>query len=111
MARYAVVKDGIVSNIILYDGVSEFSVDGDVIVDDGNAYIGGAYADGSFTPAPIPEDVSTYSSRRRYAYGSIEDQLDMQYWQCIADFSTNPFVKSIISTNAFFSSNYNSFMY
>ena len=88
MARYAVVKDGIVSNIILYDGVSEFSADGDVIVDDGNAYIGGAYADGSFTPAPIPEDVSTYSSRRRYAYASIEDQLDMQYWDNVNSTTT-----------------------
>jgi hypothetical protein len=27
--------------------------------------------------------------------GFSQQQLDMQYWQCIADFSTNPFVKII----------------
>ena len=84
MARYAVVKDGIVSNIILYDGVSEFSVDGDVIVDDGNAYIGGAYAGGSFTPAPIPEDVSTYASNRKYEYPSVDD-LIVALWENVVE--------------------------
>ena len=84
MATYAIVKDGIVSNIVLYDGVSEFSVDGDLIVADGNAYIGGAYADGSFTPAPIPEDVSTYASNRRYEYPSIDD-LIVALWENVVE--------------------------
>ena len=73
MARYAIVKNGVVDNFIEYDGVSEFSVDGDLIVADGNAYMGGAYVNGVFTSAPIPEDVSTYSSNRRYEYPSIEE--------------------------------------
>jgi len=88
MARYAIVKNGVVDNFIEYDGVSEFSVDGDLIVADGNAYMGGAYVNGVFTSAPIPEDVSTYASNRRYAYASTGDQLDMQYWDSVNDTTT-----------------------
>ena len=84
MARYAIVKDGIVSNIVLYDGVSEFSVDGDLIVADGNACMGGAYSDGIFTPAPIPEDVSTYASKRRYEYPSVEE-LIVALWENVVE--------------------------
>jgi hypothetical protein len=84
MARYAIVKDGIVSNIVLYDGVGEFSVDGDLIVADENTYIGGAYADGVFAPAPIPEDVSTYASNRRYEYPSLDD-LIVALWEGVVE--------------------------
>ena len=84
MARYAIVKDGIVSNIVLYDGVGEFSVDGDLIVADENTYIGGAYADGVFAPAPIPEDVSTYASNRRYEYPSTDD-LIVALWENVVE--------------------------
>ena len=84
MARYAIVKNEIVNNIVEYDGVSEFSVDGDLIADDGNAYIGGSYSNGAFTPIPAPEDIATYSEKRQLEYPSIEecvhaildDQLD-----------------------------------
>ena len=37
--NYAIIKDNIVSNIVEWDGVSEFSVDGDIIAHD-ITYIG-----------------------------------------------------------------------
>jgi hypothetical protein len=57
MANYAVVKDGTVENIVIWDGVSEFSVDGaTLVVANSDARIGGTY-DGSFhyVEPPIPE--------------------------------------------------------
>ena len=56
--KYAIVKDSAVKNIIEWDGVSEFNVDGELIQADANAYIGGVYADGAFVarpPEPEPE--------------------------------------------------------
>lgn len=38
--------------------------------------LNGTYVDGVFGPAPVPD----YTVLRRSAYGSVEDQLDMIYW-------------------------------
>ena len=82
--NYAIIKDNIVSNIVEWDGVSEFSVDGDIIVCDENAYIGGAY-DNGFVARPVePSPEPTYDQLRKNEYPSIEecvhaildDQLD-----------------------------------
>ena len=57
MANYAVVKDGTVENIVIWDGEAEFSIDGaTLVVADSNARIGGTY-DGAFhfVEPPIPE--------------------------------------------------------
>jgi len=56
--NYAIINSGIVENIVEWDGVSEFNVDGVLVEADANAYIGGVYADGSFVarpPEPEPE--------------------------------------------------------
>ena len=56
--NYAIIKSGIVKNIIEWDGTSEYNVDGVLVEADTNAYIGGVYADGAFVarpPSPEPE--------------------------------------------------------
>lgn len=56
--NYAIIKSGIVKNIIEWDGTSEYNVDGVLVEADANAYIGGVYADSAFVarpPSPEPE--------------------------------------------------------
>jgi len=55
--KYAIVKDSLVTNIVEWDGSSEYAVDGELVEADANAYIGGTY-NGSFVarpPAPAHE--------------------------------------------------------
>jgi len=55
--NYAIVKDSIVTNIVEWDGSSDFPVDGELIQADKSAWIGGEY-NGSFVarpPAPAYE--------------------------------------------------------
>ena len=49
--KYAIVKDGIVQNLIQWDG-DEYQVDGELIEATHDAWIGGAYTDGAFVPRP-----------------------------------------------------------
>ena len=51
---YAIVKNSLVTNIVEWDGSSEYSVDGELIQADENAWIGGEY-NGSFVARPEPE--------------------------------------------------------
>tara|TARA_B100001142_G_scaffold17129_1_gene15899 strand:- start:6015 stop:6296 length:282 start_codon:yes stop_codon:yes gene_type:complete len=56
--KYAIIKSGIVENIIEWDGTSEYQTDGVLVETDANAWIGGVYADGAFVarpPEPEPE--------------------------------------------------------
>ena len=57
MANYAVVKNGNVENIIVWDGVRELSIpDSELILADENTRMGGTY-DGAFhfVEPPVPE--------------------------------------------------------
>ena len=51
--KYAIVKDNVVQNLVQWDGVSEFNVDGELIEASHDAWIGGAYTDGAFVPRPV----------------------------------------------------------
>jgi hypothetical protein len=51
--KYAIVKDSLVTNIVEWDGSSEYTVDGELIQADKNAWIGGEY-NGSFVAQPVP---------------------------------------------------------
>lgn len=51
--KYAIVKDSVVQNLVEWDGVSEFNVDGELIEAGHDAWIGGAYTDGAFVPRPV----------------------------------------------------------
>ena len=70
MANYAVVKNGAVENMVVWDGETEFSIDGaTLVVADSNARIGGTY-DGSFhfveppTPEPTAEQLAHDAARQ-----------------------------------------------
>jgi len=55
--KYAIVKDYFVTNIVEWDGESEYHADGELIQADENAWIGGEY-NGLFVarpPEPEPE--------------------------------------------------------
>jgi hypothetical protein len=66
MANYAVVKDGVVENIIVWDGGSEFSVpDAELIESTADTRIGGTY-DGAFhyVEPPVPEPTAEQVARQ-----------------------------------------------
>jgi len=66
MANYAVVKDGNVENIIVWDGVRKLSILGsELILADSNARIGGTY-DGAFhyVEPPVPEPTEEEVARQ-----------------------------------------------
>jgi hypothetical protein len=82
--NYAIIKDNIVSNIVEWDGVSEFSVDGGIIVCDENAYIGGTY-DNGFVARPIESSPEpTYDQLRKNEYPSIND-LIVALWEGVVE--------------------------
>ncbi len=65
--EYAIVKSGIVENIIEWDGVSEYTVDGELVLADDSAWIGGTY-NGSFVARPVePEPEPTEEELQKVA--------------------------------------------
>lgn len=59
---YAIVKDGMVVNVVVWDGNTEWQPpEGTTAIkvteETGPAYIGFPYADGRFTSPPAPVDV------------------------------------------------------
>ncbi|MEK9770602.1 MAG: hypothetical protein VW683_16960, partial [Betaproteobacteria bacterium] len=50
--KYAIVKDEVVTNLVEWDGVSPFTVDGQLILATDDAWIGGGYVNGAFVPQP-----------------------------------------------------------
>ena len=86
--NYAIIKNSIVSNIVEWDGVSEFPVDGDIVACDESAYIGGRYDNGFIAREPEISPAPTYAQLRKNEYASTGDQLDMQYWDSVNDTTT-----------------------
>ena len=79
--RYAIIKSGIVENIVEWDGISEYKVNGELIQADANAKIGGSW-DGNVFSFVEPEpklDTITYFEKRKYAYPSWQEQMDMMF--------------------------------
>jgi len=74
MANYAVVKNGAVENIIVWDGVQEVSIpDAELILADENTRIGGTY-DGSFhfVEPPVPEPTAEQVAAAEAKSSAIE---------------------------------------
>ena len=73
MTNYAVVKDGVVVNMIVWDGHGESPVsDADVIEATVDARIGGSWDGNAFTfvePDPAP-DTRSYDEKRKEAYNA-----------------------------------------
>jgi hypothetical protein len=65
--KYAIVKDSLVTNIVEWDGESEYTADGELILADENAWIGGEY-NGSFVARPLePEPEPTEEELQQQA--------------------------------------------
>ena len=65
--RYAIVKDSLVTNIVEWDGESEYNADGELIQADENARIGGEYNGAFVLPDPEPEPEPTAEELQRQA--------------------------------------------
>ena len=69
MADYALVKNGVVENVIVWDGVKPVNLDGDLILADSDARVGGTY-DGSFhfvepaSPEPTEEELQKAADKQ-----------------------------------------------
>jgi hypothetical protein len=81
--KYAIVKDSLVTNLVEWDGVSEYTVDGELVEADTNAWIGGEY-NGSFVARPVEPDTSTYADKRQAEYPSI-DELVVAMWEGVVE--------------------------
>ena len=73
--KYAVIKDGVVQNLVEWDGVSEFNVDGELIEASHDAWIGGSYTDGAFVPRP-PETQPEPTAEQLQAQADRQSALD-----------------------------------
>jgi len=77
MANYAVVKDGNVENIIVWDGVRKLSILGsELILADSNTRIGGTY-DGAFhyVVPPVPEPTAEQVAKQA-KLDSVKSKLE-----------------------------------
>ncbi len=84
--KYAIINSGVVDNIVEWDGVSEYNVDGKLIQADANAKIGGLWDGNKFTfvePEPEP-DTRTYAEKRQAEYPSI-DELVVALWEGVVE--------------------------
>jgi hypothetical protein len=73
--KYAIVKNNVVQNLVEWDGVSEFNVDGELIEASHDAWIGGAYTDGAFVPRP-PEPEPEPTAEQLQAQADRQSALD-----------------------------------
>jgi hypothetical protein len=73
--KYAVIKDNVVQNLVEWDGVSEFNVDGELIEASHDAWIGGSYTDGAFVPRP-PEPEPEPTAEQLQAQADRQSALD-----------------------------------
>jgi len=73
--KYAIVKDNVVQNLVQWDGVSEFNVDGELIEASHDAWIGGAYTDGAFVPRP-PEPEPEPTAEELQAQADRQSSFD-----------------------------------
>ena len=76
MANYAVVRNGVVENIVVWDGVTEVSVaDSELIEVTDNTRIGGTY-DGSFHYVePTPPEPTAEKVARQAKLDSVKSKL------------------------------------
>ena len=84
--KYAIVKDNEVTNIVEWDGESDFNPDGELIAATEDAKIGGSWDGNVFTfvtPEP-PPDTRTYDEKRKAEYPSI-DELTVALWEAVVE--------------------------
>jgi hypothetical protein len=72
--KYAIVKNGIVENLIQWDG-GEYHADGELIEATHDAWIGGAYTNGAFVPRP-PEPAPEPTAEQLQAQADRQSAFD-----------------------------------
>ena len=84
MHNYAVVKNGVVENLIAWDGKTEFSLpDSELIEATDDSRIGGSW-DGNVFTFVEPEDTRAYDEKRKAEYPSIEE-LTVALWEGVVE--------------------------
>jgi len=78
MANYAVVKSGVVENIVVWDGQTAFSVEGSEIVEaTDDARIGGSWDGNVFTfVEPPPREPTAEQVARQAKLDSVKSKLE-----------------------------------
>ena len=79
--RYAIIKDGFVTNVIEWDGTATFIPDGELVqTDEPRVDEGIEYKDNAFVLPVIPDPPPlTYDQNRSISYPLIVDQLDLLF--------------------------------
>ena len=89
MANYAVVKNGVVEGIIVWDGVTEFSVPGSELIEATNgARIGGSWDGSVFAFVEHDLVTLTYDEKRKSEYPSVDDFMEAYTEKEIGSVST-----------------------
>jgi len=80
---YAIVKDGVVENIVEWDNKTEFDVDGELIEITSDTRIGGSW-DGNVFSFDAVENVKTYGEKREAEYPPI-NELIVALWENVVE--------------------------
>jgi hypothetical protein len=77
MANYAIVKDGIVKNVVIWNGDKAYDVEGETLVEaTADTQIGGTY-DGAFHYVePIPPEPTAEQIARQVKLDSVKSKLE-----------------------------------
>jgi hypothetical protein len=90
MTGYAVVKNGVVENMVAWDGVTEYSPDGDLVEATSDTRMGGSWDGNVFTfvnppiPEPTAEQVAEVENKanaksKLAALGLSEDEISAAF--------------------------------
>ena len=84
--KYAIVKDSLVTNIVEWDGESEYNADGELVAATEDTKIGGSWDGNVFTfiePEPQP-DTRTYDEKRKAEYPTLAE-LTVALWEAVIE--------------------------
>jgi hypothetical protein len=90
MAAYALVKNGVVENMVLWDGVTEYTPDGELVEVTSDTRVGGSWDGNVFTfveptpPEPTADQVTHAESKanaksKLAALGLSEDEISAAF--------------------------------
>ena len=76
MKKYAQIINNKVENIILWDGISPIDfIEGEVVLADENAWVGGSYEDGAFIPQYTQEELDAIEAEQGQVRRAIIEKL------------------------------------
>jgi hypothetical protein len=72
--KYAIVKSGIVDNIVEWDGISKYQAEGQLVLANDDTYIGGSYTNNAFVPRYTQEELDQMEAEAQ-AQAEAKEQL------------------------------------